>query len=329
MQFRSQNKEHNMNDNTSWLLTSRSRWARFLRHPLTRTVIASFGVAMAAGLSYSLASAVAPREARIMWPHLLAALAVVVAYWGYVRLFEGRQLSEFGFRGATTELAFGSAIGAGAVVAVLSILFVGRAYQPVSLNPLSLAIILPLAEMAFVGVFEEVLCRAIIFRIVEQSFGTRAALIVSALLFGLAHIPGGGLSALGLAVTMIAGLAFSAAFVLTRRLWLCIGIHAAWNYTLGSIFSISVSGHAAQGLVNAALNGPDWLTGGAYGLEGSAVTLVVLGLIAAVLLQIALRKDKFISMRALSAVQIESRAKVCKHERCNPRDVSANATYKK
>lgn len=283
-----------MNDKTSRLLTSQSGWARFLRHPLVRVVLAAFGVALAAGLAYSLAEAAAPKPARIMWPHLLAASAVMLAYWVYVRVLEGRRLTEFALRGAAAELAAGCAIGAAAVMAVLAVLYAGGGYHPLALNRWSMAIAMPLAEMAFVGVFEEVLCRAIIFRIVEQSFGSRAALVLSALLFGLAHIPGGSLGALAFIVTMVAGLVFSGAFMLTRRLWLCIGIHAAWNYTLGSIFSISVSGRPAQGLVNGTLSGPEWLTGGAYGLEGSAVTLAVLGLLAAALLRQAWRKGQMV-----------------------------------
>lgn len=290
-----------MNDIISRLLTSPSRWARVLRHPLTRLLLAAFGVALAAGMAYSLAAAAVPKPARIFWPHLLAAGAVVLAYSGYVRVLEGRRLTEFALRGAARELAAGCAIGAAAVVAVLAILYAGGGYHPAALNRWTLAIALPLAEMAFVGVFEEVLCRAIIFRIVEQWFGSRAALAISALLFGLAHIPGAHLGALAFIVTMVAGLLFSGAFMLTRRLWLCIGIHAAWNYTLGSIFSISVSGRPAQGLVNGTLSGPDWITGGAYGLEGSAVTLAVLGLLTAALLWQAWRSGQFIRRATRSA----------------------------
>lgn len=289
-----------MNDIISGLLTSPSRWARVLRHPLTRIVLAAFGVALAAGMAYSLAAAAAPKPARILWPHLLAAGAVILAYWGYVRVLEGRRPTEFALRGAARELAAGCAIGAAAVVAVLAVLYAGGGYHPVALNRWTLAIALPLAEMAFVGVFEEVLCRAIIFRIVEQSFGSRAALAISALLFGLAHLPGASLGALAFIVTVVAGLLFSGAFMLTRRLWLCIGIHAAWNYTLGSIFSISVSGRPAQGLVNGTLSGPDWITGGAYGLEGSAVTLAVLGLLASALLRQAWRKGQVVRRAARS-----------------------------
>jgi hypothetical protein len=78
---------------------------------------------------------------------------------------------------------------------------------------------------------------------------------------------------------------FTAAYMLTRRLWLCIGIHAAWNYTLGSIFSIAVSGNqSSAGLINGTLTGPDWLTGGAYGLEASVGTLLVLIVLSAAFL---------------------------------------------
>ncbi len=290
-----------MSDKISRLLTSQSRLARFLRHPLVRVVLAAFGVALAAGLAYSLAAAAAPKPARIMWPHLLAAGAVILVYWGYVRVLEGRRLTEFALRGAAAELVAGCAIGAAAVVAVLAIVYASGGYHPVALNRWSLAIALPLAEMAFVGVFEEVLCRGIIFRIVEQSFGSRAALAISALLFGLAHIPGGSMGALAFVVTVVAGLLFSAAFMLTRRLWLCIGIHSAWNYTLGSIFSISVSGRPAQGLVNGTLSGPEWITGGMYGLEGSAITLAVLGLLAAVLLRQAWRNGQILGRRVPSS----------------------------
>ena len=39
----------------------------------------------------------------------------------------------------------------------------------------------------------------------------------------------------------------AAAYMLTRRLWLCIGIHFAWNFTQGGIFSAAVSGGATKG----------------------------------------------------------------------------------
>lgn len=297
------NEERNiMNIPHSLQTQSQSRLGRFFRFPLVRIVLAAFCVALAAGLAYSLAEAVATKPARIAWPHLLATAAVVFVYWGYLRLIEARGLTEFSLRRAVPELVSGLAIGAGAMVAVMGLLSAIGIYHFSELNPWSVIIILPVAEMIFVSVFEEILCRAIIFRIVEQSLGSRAALVISALLFGLAHLPGAGMGVLAFVVAMVAGLVFSLAFMLTRRLWLCVGIHAAWNYTLGSIFSIAVSGHPAHGLFNGALIGPDWITGGIYGLEGSVVTLLVLGAIGVVLLRGVVRKGQLVAYKPRAAM---------------------------
>lgn len=78
-------------------------------------------------------------------------------------------------------------------------------------------------------------------------------------------------------------------YLLTRHLWLCIGIHVAWNYTLGTVFSVAVSGRESRGWVEGTLRGAGWVTGGAYGLEASVITLVVLLLVGGLLLQAAAR----------------------------------------
>jgi len=61
----------------------------------------------------------------------------------------------------------------------------------------------------------------------------------------------------------------------TRRLWFCIGIHVAWNFTEGGIFSAAVSAGDTKGLLQAKLTGADWLTGGSFGVEGSIVALAI------------------------------------------------------
>ena len=58
-------------------------------------------------------------------------------------------------------------------------------------------------------------------------------------------------------------------------MWLCIGIHIAWNFTQGGVFSVAVSGGQSKGLLQSRMVGPDWLTGGAFGAEASPVALLV------------------------------------------------------
>jgi hypothetical protein len=83
-----------------------------------------------------------------------------------------------------------------------------------------------------------------------------------------------------------------------ESLWGVMGVHAAWNWTQGNIFGVEVSGTTAYGashLMQWSVAGPDWLTGGGFGPEGSAITLVVLIIGSLLVIAFALRKGKRIS----------------------------------
>ncbi|WP_426196074.1 CPBP family intramembrane glutamic endopeptidase [Massilia sp. DWR3-1-1] len=257
------------------LSTSRAR--RIFFSAPVRIVLGVLAIGLTAALGYAAIKAIAPLPAqRLVWPHLLMSALLLLVYVGFVKAMERRPLTELARGGAPAEFGVGVWLGAGAVSAAMALLAASGGYRIVAFHPWTVGIASALAEMLFVGLFEEILFRALIFRIVERSLGSVPALLLSAVLFALAHL-GEGINALGLVNTALAGLMFSAAWMLTRRLWLCVGIHAAWNFTLGSIFSIVVSGHPAKGLIGGELSGPDWLTGGAYGLEASVVTALVIG----------------------------------------------------
>lgn len=133
---------------------------------------------------------------------------------------------------------------------------------------------------------------------VEQRFGWVPALIVSSLVFGLLHLmnPAASLWS-ALAITVEAGLVFGALFLLTRNLWIAIGLHAGWNLT-ESLFGVPVSGEEPHGFLDVTPTGSALVSGGAFGLEASIVP-VVLGVVAAtVLLVIANRRG------ALSPVRV-------------------------
>jgi hypothetical protein len=109
-----------------------------------------------------------------------------------------------------------------------------------------------------------ILFRGILFRILQDWRGNWIALLLSVIVFTLAHAPNEGVTYIALALVAAAGLLLSVASMLTRRLWLGIGIHIGWNFTQGGLFSAPVSGHPAKGMIQGALSGPNWLTGGAF-----------------------------------------------------------------
>ena len=100
--------------------------------------------------------------------------------------------------------------------------------------------------------------------------------MITSALFGLGHIFNPDASALSsFAIAVEAGILLGGAYMLTRRLWVPLGLHAAWNFTQGFIWDVPVSGIDQQGLVEAKLSGPEWLSGGAFGLEASVIAMVL------------------------------------------------------
>lgn len=222
------------------------------------------------------------------WALLLGAAAgSAVAVGGYLLLVGplGRRPG-LGLRGPGKLAELGAGLLAGTALISLAVgliaLLGGYRATGFSASPQLLA---PLAIGIGAGVIEEILFRGILLRVLDAWLGSWAALGITSLLFGLIHMtnPGASLvTALGLVIE--AGVLLGAAYLLTRRLWFAIGLHIAWNAVQAGVFSSTVSGTGEQrGLLLAELDGPAWLTGGAMGIEGSAVT-VLLGLIVGIVL---------------------------------------------
>ena len=80
---------------------------------------------------------------------------------------------------------------------------------------------------------------------------------------------------------MFAGVWLAVAYLRTRSLWFPLGVHWAWNWALGSLFGLPVSGIndlAPHPLLHGTDLGPAWLTGGSYGIEGGlacTITLII------------------------------------------------------
>lgn len=230
---------------------------------------------------------------------LVMAVAFILVFKGLKRWVERRPDTELPLAGALPELAAGLLFGfvlfsvtAGAVALLggLSILGLrggaGEIWAMLAMGVIS-------------GSSEEILFRGIIFRHLESVLGSGAALAITSALFGVAHLANPGATWFAaLAIAMEAGILLGAAYLYTRRLWLAMGIHAAWNFTQGWVFSVPVSGgKAPEGLLATSRHGPEWLTGGDFGLEASVVALVVATLAGIVLLRLAAHHSRFVPWR--------------------------------
>jgi membrane protease YdiL (CAAX protease family) len=278
--------------------------ARMLRFPLTRILLALVTIAVPfAAVNILLRLYVTDRSLRALGALLLAAV-ILLAYRAYVRLIERRTLSELSRPRFARELLVGMLLGALLFSLTIGIIAALGAYQVNGTNGwyATLAVV---PGYILAAVLEEVVIRGVVFRILQLWLGSWIALALSAILFGLLHFFNPGATLLSaIAIMLEAGILLGAAYMLTRRLWLCMGLHFAWNFTQGGIFSASVSGGVTHGLLNATLAGPVWLTGGAFGPEASVVAVVVCVVAGLLLLVAAQRKGHVIQpawSRALSA----------------------------
>ncbi len=211
------------------------------------------------------------------------------------RFTSGKTLSEVGFapKHAGRDLIAGGAIGAVLFSLVALELFTGGFYRVLKVHPTS---DLAVAALLLIGgaVFEELLFRGVVFRLVEEWTGTWIALAVSAILFGLAHAANPGATPVSsIAIALEAGILLGAAYVLTRNLWLPIGLHFAWNFFEGPVFGTQISGHSfLRDATTAQLTGPSWITGGSFGPEAGLPAIVTCTIAAVLLLVVASRRNE-------------------------------------
>jgi membrane protease YdiL (CAAX protease family) len=210
---------------------------------------------------------------------VVVVVAVLIALQKLVlRRLGERQHDDLVFADAPRGLALGT-IGAAVLFSVIvGIAALLGAYRIVGWGGLSNWLFLLFAAGISAGFIEELIFRSILFRWIEEFGGSWAALFVTSALFGLVHI--GNANATwwsSLTIALVAGTLLGGAYMLTRSLWLAVGIHFGWNVTQGLVWDVPVSGNDVDGLVDARLVGDPLISGGAFGLEASVIALVVAG----------------------------------------------------
>jgi len=235
------------------------------------------------------------------------AAAAVLGYAVVTRRIEGRSLADAGLaaRGIFSETGIGLMIGGGVFSAIIGMMGAFGVYQIGGVNP-HFRPLIPLALFLCIAVFQETAVRGCIFQTLERHYGSGIALTASSLFFGLLHLgsPVEGLSTaqwlIGpLFLSFETGLLFTAAYLLTRRLWLPIGLHWGWNFFETSIYGTANSGaweNDPNTLFAGHVHGPFLATGGTFGPEASLIGLCIGSYAGILLLRLAVRKGQWRSM---------------------------------
>jgi hypothetical protein len=178
-------------------------------------------------------------------------------------------------REAGLGLATGWAI---ALVCVLPLTVVGGI--AISFSPQAASWVWLVADTAFfalAALAEEIAFRGYAFQRFAQAVGPVGASLGFAAIYAILQALVLGANHASFAVSIVLGLILSACYVRTRALWVSWGLNFAWKASRALLIGLAVSGVTSHSpLVQGDPMGPFWLTGGAFGLDGSWVTFFVL-----------------------------------------------------
>jgi len=240
-------------------------------------ILAFLGYGVIAAFQMELKEAVL---AYIFPPLAILGLYVVFTYW-----FEKEWAPDVVNRRAFTDLLSGLSLGALYLLAVGGIIYLCGCctYEKQAWDNKAQLI----AFLSFFGVAvgEEIIFRGVLFKWIDKRWGMWPALLVSAFVFGFAHLTNdNGTVWSSISISVEAGLLLGMFYKWSGSLWFPIGIHWTWNYVQGNILGFHVSGiDAGTSWFRAIPSGPDLVSGGAFGAEASIVSFA-LGLVISALL---------------------------------------------
>jgi hypothetical protein len=279
----------------------RPLWRRIVDFPLVALVIGVvlfvLGI-MVAGIVAKFALPAIPGFSFEMKFELVALPILILLYIFVIAKLGEHPRNDYQDPKAVRRLLLG--LAGGAIVFSVAVLIAAAMgiYRIVGIGDFSGMLAALLGPGLFAAVSEEMLFRGVLFRWLEEFGGSWAALLLTSGFFGAAHLLNPHASAIAaVGIAFEAGVMLGAAYMLTRSLWLPMGLHAAWNFTQGEIYDIPVSGGKAHGVVDATLSGPPLLTGNGFGLEASPIAMAVATLFGVWLLWLAIRKGEVMQPR--------------------------------
>lgn len=290
----------------------KSLWRRIVDYPLVAMVLAIVIVILCFTIGMLVAQFLVPPIPGFTMPmkfDLVSIPILLLAYFLVIRRMGEHPRDDYRDPKWLRNLGLGLAAGLAVFSVAVAVAAVLGIYRVVGQGDLSGLLPALLAAAIFPAVSEELVFRGILFRWIEEWGGSWIALLVTSILFGSAHLMNPHatpIAALGIALE--AGVMLGAAYMLTRSLWLPMGLHAAWNFAQGEIYDIPVSGTNVHGMVDARLSGPPLLTGNGFGLEASLIAIVVATLFGLWLLRLAIRKGELVQPRWVRRRRLASAA---------------------
>ncbi len=273
---------------------------KIIQFPLIRLIILFIlltFLTISYGIIKSLIYSAFDQTTSLYLSYLLILLFIVITlalYSAYTQNVENRKALEISFNKMIPELGAGWLLGFLLITMIVSILALLGYYKIDSFNSVSNLVFMFFDQM-HTGFLEELLFRVILFKLTEELFGTWIAMAIQGVLFGFAH-SGNPNASLYSTITLIFAFTifFGAGYMLTRRLWFIMGFHWSWNFFQAGVFGMENSGYEMPSLIEPSVSGPEWLTGGSWGLELSVLSMILLFSISLYFVKLAKERNQFL-----------------------------------
>ena len=229
---------------------------------------------------------------------MIVVLGVSVLYW---KLTEKRKLSEMGVTKHIGGWFVGALIGVGLLtVCAAAIMLTGSIrFEGLSKGTSTATLALMLGGFIIQGAAEEFLCRGLVLCSLRDRVPLPAAIAASTLAFVYPHW-----STLrdsepkyifsGVLCLAVISCVFSFLTLRTGSIWAACGLHSIWNFCLCCVLGLNLSGSegASAAFIDMRSVGENLLNGGAYGIEASIISDIIIAVLAAVTGYMALCKNK-------------------------------------
>lgn len=222
-------------------------------------------------------------------------LYILITVWFTVRVIHKQPLSTIGLARFDGRRLFMGFLSGGILLSAVILLLWGTKYanfqgqwKVPQIDQLYISNLIITSFLA--GICEEVLFRGYIQHLLIKRLTVYWAVIITSVAFSLAHMANPGYTWISAINIGLIACIFSLMTIRTRSLYFAIGFHIAWNLFQGYVYGISVSGESSQGIYQVLLSGSSWLTGGDFGLEGSLLATLILGLACVVILRIPISR---------------------------------------
>lgn len=207
--------------------------------------------------------------------------------WACTVVFEDLTFRSVGWwphRGWWKNTLLGSLIGAASLFLAAGLTAITRgisfSFNPSASTAIGKTLVVSAVIFVLAGAGEEALFRGYPLQTLTRAKLVWLGVLLTSVPFAAVHLANPN-ATVGFTFvnTAVAGLWLAVAYLRTRSLWFPLGLHWAWNWTQASLLGLPVSGIkriAPAPLLHAMNAGPDWLTGGAYGIEGGAACTLAL-----------------------------------------------------